>query len=174
MKRIEKVTATVTVKADSLEEARRKVDEGEWVKHSFRHNVEYRYIAVDGTEFSDEEECIKYEKTCKCVLHTEYMKRVVGRIAEDELFFNGSCDYDYDIVRINSDEDAEAVCKRLAYGYVYKDAFEKVRNAVGGYALISREYDGDDLDGYVTTLSELMQAMSDHFYEAIERGLEKN
>lgn len=131
------------------------------------------YVANDGTEFKGEAECRKYEETCLCVVNSDYVKLVVGTITEEELFPCGSWEYSYDIVEIDTAEDAEIVCKRIAVlSHTYKGVFDKIRKAVGGYLLVARDYDGD-IDGYVTTLEEQIKGMQNAMQTAIERGIEK-
>lgn len=131
------------------------------------------YIANDGTKFSDEAECRKYEETCLCVVNSAYVKLVVGTITECELFSTGSDEYSFDIVKIDTAEDAETVCKRIAIlPSAYTGVFDKIRNSVGGYLLVARDYDGD-IDGYVTTLEEQIKGMRNAMQTAIERGVEK-
>lgn len=36
-----------------------------------------KYVAIDGTEFNDREECIKYENSAKVILKSKFLKLVV-------------------------------------------------------------------------------------------------
>lgn len=68
----------------------KEVYEEEVIRHTF-------YRAVDGTEFKDKEECIKYESSAKGVLLSKFMKLVV---AEDN---------EWDLIRGNEDNLIYAV-----------------------------------------------------------------
>jgi hypothetical protein len=55
------------------------------------------YVASDGTEFRDKEQCKKYEDSAKCVLMARYTPDVIKTISEEDLFMCGSYDYKYDL-----------------------------------------------------------------------------
>jgi hypothetical protein len=58
------------------------------------------YVASDGTEFRDKEQCRKYEDSAKCVLMSRYTPNVIKTISEDDLFMCGSCEYKYDLFHL--------------------------------------------------------------------------
>ena len=45
-----------------------------------------RYKAIDGTIFSSEEECRKYENTCKCILNAKYKDYIIVSDIEYNIF----------------------------------------------------------------------------------------
>lgn len=50
------------------------------------------YVATDGTEFDDAEECKKYEKSAVGILKGRVKKMSLSDVSEDDLFNCGSCD----------------------------------------------------------------------------------
>ena len=66
------------------------------------------YQAVDGTEFKDKSECLKYEESAKGVIRARISKLTVGKSNEWELF-GGSDDHDVIGVRMYSESDVEHV-----------------------------------------------------------------
>lgn len=67
------------------------------------------FVAIDGTEFREMEECKKYEESAKGVLNAKYRKLVVKSVSEYEVCSCGSEDNTCDIVKINSQADADIV-----------------------------------------------------------------
>ena len=57
------------------------------------------YEAIDGTTFTTEEECVKYEDTAKCVLLTKYKPLVKRTASECDIFNTGSDEYMIDILQ---------------------------------------------------------------------------
>lgn len=73
------------------------------------------YIAKDGTVFDSKTECAKYESTCECVIRSAYKKLVVKSFTEYDLFECGSDENYYDIVKVNTIEDLNALNKMIKY-----------------------------------------------------------
>ena len=68
------------------------------------------YQAIDGTEFSSKEECLKYEGTVECLLLTKYNRLVKRRVSEDELFNTGSDECMIDILQpLSSEADIDII-----------------------------------------------------------------
>lgn len=62
------------------------------------------YQAIDGTEFSNKEECQKYEDTAECVLLTRYKSLVKKTVSEDYIFNTGNSEYNIDVLQYLSSE----------------------------------------------------------------------
>ena len=77
------------------------------------------YQAIDGTEFSSKEECLKYEGTVECLLLTKYNRLVKRRVSEDELFNTGSDECMIDILQpLSSEADIDIIIQLYKlYGY---------------------------------------------------------
>lgn len=121
------------------------------------------FVANDGTEFKNREECKKYEESAKGVLNEKYRKLVVGETDEDSFFGIGCCDDVIEIVRIQSEKDADAV-KQMFFFYngeyvesnheteyyrCFMNLVERAKNE-NDYLLIGRGYEGDSFWAYGT------------------------
>lgn len=63
------------------------------------HHVTY-YVATDGTEFIDKEQCEKYERTAECVISANYNKNVLKFAEAGDHLSCYSSDDNVDIFRI--------------------------------------------------------------------------
>ena len=127
-----------------------------------------RYEAIDGTTFTTEEECVKYEDTAKCVLLTKYKPLVKRTASECDIFNTGSDEYMIDILQyLSSESDIDILIQlhRLYYsGRNFNDDFyDKMRSKLEkclknrDIILIGRgtEYDGYDNFYILTTLQDI-------------------
>lgn len=133
------------------------------------------YQATDGTQFTTEEECRKYEESAKCVLLTKYKPLVLNSITENELFKgSGSEEYTYDVVKINNEQDVETII-HLYMLYHRSDCYrskddsirEKVTTAykTRDILLIGRNACGDDLFNIDYTRDELIDNINKYCNE---------
>lgn len=126
--------------------------------------VKTEYIAEDGKVFSNEEECRKYEGTCRCVLRSEYEKLVKGNISEYDLFYENGCDAGlYDIVEVKTETDREVVNRVLVDAY--KNA--KLIEELGIYLIYKNEYETDDITGYWTTIDTILNGIKKAYDNAL-------
>lgn len=112
------------------------------------------YVAEDGTEFNDKDECRKYEESAKGVLLGKYSPKVVKESYEYRVFGVGSEDNHLDIVRVETQEDADLILQLLfVHNSYYTDEAHKerrekviaqVNSAIGDYLVVGRGYDHDD------------------------------
>lgn len=85
----------------------------------------YKYEAVDGVQFDDREECIKYENSAKCVLLTKYNELIVKHeISEYSICDFGSEDYAMDIIKLRNEKDIDIVMQLYAL-YNPHDSYRK-------------------------------------------------
>lgn len=125
--------------------------------------VRTEYVAKDGTVFYNEEECKKYEKTCRCVLMTDYRRLVKGNINEYDLFYeNGCSDYKYDIVEVKTETDREIVNRVLVDAYEQSKLIEEP----GMYLIYINDYEGG-ITGYWTTIDTILAGIRKVYDEAI-------
>ena len=111
------------------------------------------YVASDGTEFENAEECEKYEKSAEGVLYAKYAPKVVKTIDEETLFGTGNCDSNVEIVRIEKQEDADLILQILLLENPYyakeenKERLSEKRQilekAIGDYVVIGRGWEMD-------------------------------
>lgn len=138
----------------------------ETIKKERVHKEFYEiYVANDGTEFNDKEECKKYEESAHCVLFTKYNKLVVESKDEWSFFGFGSDESMYDAVRVPDNDAADLILQIDALcnpQYYKKDAcenyvkwrnehIEQVRRAQneGDLLFIGRGWEGNQNDFYI-------------------------
>ena len=127
-----------------------------------------RYEAIDGTTFTTEEECVKYEDTAKCVLLTKYKPLVKRTASECDIFNTGSDEYMIDILQYLSSESDIDILIQLHKLYCSSrkfndDFYDKMRSKLEkclknrDIVLIGRgtEYDGCDNFYILSTLQEI-------------------
>ena len=127
-----------------------------------------RYEAIDGTTFTTEEECVKYEDTAKCVLLTKYKPLVKRTASECDIFNTGSDEYMIDILQYLSSESDIDILIQLHRLYCSSrnfndDFYGKMRSKLEkclknrDIVLIGRgtEYDGYDNFYVLTSLQEI-------------------
>lgn len=81
----------------------------------------FKYEAIDGTLFSNKEECIKYENSAKVAVKALYKKLIIKSIAETELFSVGSDDNTLELVKVKTQEDIKIL---LQMYYIYSSSNE--------------------------------------------------
>lgn len=122
------------------------------------------YIAMDGKIFGTKEECEKYEKTCQCVLMTDYNRLVKGNIGEYDLFCENGCEeYSYDIVEVKTEADREIVNRVLVYSYKHATLIENP----GMYLIYKNPYEELEIAGYWTTIDEILTKIKRVYDRAI-------
>lgn len=100
------------------------------------------YIASDGTEFTNKEECKRYEDTAKCVLLSKYKNWVIKSTNEWEIFDAG-CEESYiDIIRVSEDKIDTILQLTKLLGYTNEERLQKDRarleSFIGELVLIGR------------------------------------
>lgn len=124
------------------------------------------YEAIDGTTFTTEEECQKYEDTAKCALLTRYKCLVKRTDSESYIFNTGNDEFMIDILKpLQSSSDIDIIIQlhKLYNSYRDIDYYNKLRENLSNCLtnndtiLIGRgaEYDNYDCFCIVTTLQEL-------------------
>lgn len=126
------------------------------------------YEAIDGTTFTTEEECVKYEDTAKCVLLTKYKPLVKRTASECDIFNTGSDEYMIDILQYLSSESDIDILIQLHRLYcsdrnLNDDFYNKMRSKLEkclknrDIVLIGRgtEYGGYDNFYILTTLQDI-------------------
>lgn len=111
------------------------------------------YVANDGTEFENAEECKKYESSARGVLYAKYEPMVVKTSDEYEIFLVGCDDNIVEIVCVKTQEDADLILQILLLEnslYTNEDhkerreeAIAQINSAIGDFLLVGRGYDRD-------------------------------
>ena len=77
------------------------------------------YIAIDGTSFSSEEECTKYEESAVCVLRSRLVELKVAESSEFSLLSAGDEETLVWAIRMNSEADKDTVFQLYALEHAY-------------------------------------------------------
>lgn len=92
------------------------------------------YVASDGTEFRDKEQCKKYEDSAKCVLMSRYTPNVIKTISEENLFMCGSCEYKYDLFQLKHDWQIDVLIQLDFLNYNRgEEAYSKLTKTLSDY-----------------------------------------
>lgn len=122
-------------------EVRERVDE---------YNV---YVASDGQEFRNEEECRKYEESAECTINTMLRKIMVKDAVEEDVLGFGSCDCTYEVYLPKTDDDK----KHLMQMFFMKNC----------------HITNDTNRGYITRTDSLIdRAIKENDYLVVSRGYE--
>lgn len=76
---------------------------------------ETEFVAYDGTIFQDNEECLKYENTARCIIKGNY-KKLVSHSSNTLALFNssvGNAKYIVDFVKPKNQEEANTIMQML-------------------------------------------------------------
>lgn len=139
-------------------------------KEIVRTEYEYIYVANDGTEFRSEEECRNYEESARGMLFAKYRKLVVESMSEEDLFGHGSCDNLYNIVKVETQTDADLLLQIVLFEnrYLqedeYKDRLDTFMSRINralfeqDFLFVARGYEDDSfwIDG---TKNELIESL---------------
>lgn len=119
-------------------------------------SYKYVYVAEDGTEFRDRNECEKYENSAKGVLLAKYKDLVLKTAVEFDIVGAGCEEYDVDVVKVSNEQDADLIMQlALLFNPYLRDEgqeeyLNKTKNLIysaindGDYLVIGRGYNGDN------------------------------
>lgn len=110
------------------------------------------YEAIDGTKFTSESECKKYEESAKCLLLFKYKSLVIQKDLRETDFYDVGCEDDYiDIVKITKDSDSDVIMQLFCLFNPHSASDESRLNklkqdceyaiAYNDYLIIYRGYD---------------------------------
>ena len=133
------------------------------------------YVANDGTEFKNAEECEKYEKTAKAVVLAKYKAIVVKTTDEYHVFSVGCEDNIVELVKVKTPADADTILQ--AYILVEginpneergKNLIESARKIVYGalagdkVLVVSRGYDNDGF-WFIGSRTDIVSKINEFF-----------
>lgn len=131
-------------------------------------NYKNVYVAVDGTEFDDKDECLKYEKSAEGVLLGRLAKMAITTQSECELFNGAGCDDNTSHIIIPKSEDEVATIQQAIHLKSYGDKKKLCeRVEVGKVLVVTIGYDNDGL--WVTDLGEIVSKATDGRVELTEK-----
>ncbi len=121
-------------------------------KEIVRKEYQTVYIATDGSEFYDRNECEKYEKSAMGVVSSRYKEFVVKSTTEEGLTKCGSGDYIIEVVKLTEYSDIDIVVQLycLLFSTNDNEQITKIRELckqavrTGDLLLICRGYDYDN------------------------------
>ena len=73
------------------------------------------YVANDGTEFSSEEECKKYDESAKGIIFSRYNKLILCKTDEYALYYD---EHEIDIVKPTCERDKDTIMQM--YWYIHE------------------------------------------------------
>ena len=106
----------------------------------------YEYEAMDGTVFSDKEECHKYEKTAECAIMTKYKSLVLNSGHTEYYFFGVGNEDDYvDLVKVKNSDDIDTVMQAwlVINKFYQEDEYKDRRNST--YEMLKKAMEDDDI-----------------------------
>ena len=131
------------------------------------------YVAEDGTEFRDKEECMKYDESARCVLNSVLRKIMVKSSVEDAILGFGSCDITVEVYKPKDENDKRLLMQMylLVNDYLkdeqYKDQIDRASSLIDrainedDYIIVGKGYDDTYFWFYGTRNS--MKVMLDKF-----------
>lgn len=138
-----------------------------------RTNVEkYEvYVAADGTEFTNCDECEKYEESAKGVLMAKIRPLVVKEASQEDILGWGSCEDTVLVLKLKTQADADAVMQMMCLEnkHLMENSYRDHADRVQGYVnsalatndclLVNLGYecDGFWIEGTCTSLVEKLQ-----------------
>lgn len=133
-----------------------------------KYNV---YVANDGQEFNDENECEKYEESAEGVINAMLRKIMVKDASEEDILGFGSCDCTYEVYLPKTEDDKKTIMQMLfaKNPHLKNNTDDFYRNLVtrseslvdravkeSDYLVVSRgyEYDGFWIAGTLHSMQE--------------------
>ena len=95
--------------------------------HVEKYNV---YVANDGTEFTNEDECRKYDDSAKGVLNAMLRKIMVRQTTEENLLDYGSSDCTVEIYRPTSEYDKKTIMQMYIIDHSLLDDDKKLAHYI--------------------------------------------
>lgn len=133
------------------------------------------YIANDGTEFRDEDECRKYENTAECAIKEMFNKlnpQVTYNVGDSNPFYVLGCDDDLYAVKIENTNQLEIVNKWIRVQDKYQSN-TLGDDAIGTIQLINNYLDGILILGTPEQLKEkYCEAIDQLFDKLVEKSEE--
>lgn len=112
---------------------------------SKREVIDYKYEAMDGTQFEDKDECLAYERSAKGVIKGRVRKLVINEGNECGLLNTGNDENTVWVVKPKTDADVDAI-KQLYNVYGGRTEYLPfLDDQVGKVVLLTFSYDDEDM-----------------------------
>ena len=144
---------------------------------------ETKYQAADGKMFNNEDACMGYENTLKCIIRAKYNKLVVKHLKEHEIASFGNEDYYIDVVKLKTKEDVETII-HLINLYTQRSLEEieelmnnlnKIKGDKEDYLLM---YAGSEYDeswySYLGSAKEFLEKTKNSIFDNFKKDVEQN
>lgn len=142
---------------------------------------ETKYQAADGKMFNNEDACMGYENTLKCIVRAKYNTLVVKHITEYDIIPFGNEEAYIDVVKLKTMADVETVIHLLnAYQprsqeqiETLLDNLKKIKESKEDYLLLfaGNEYDGPWY-GYLGSAKEFLEKAKNSIFNNSKKDVE--
>ncbi len=129
-------------------------------------SYDYVYVAADGTEFADKDECKVYENSAYGVLRSRLAKIALKQTDECTLFEGAGCDENESFIVIPKSEAEVTQIQQLAYMKAYNKESQAEKVAVGKVLVVTFGYGGDCV--WFADLGEIVSKATDGKYKVVE------
>ncbi len=127
------------------------------------------YIATDGTEFNDKEQCVAYEKSAAGVLKGRMVKFALDAPkTECDLYGGAGSDENRVYVVVPKTDDDVKTLEQLIHLKAYNKDAAAEKIAVGKVFVVTFSYDEEDM--WITDLNNLVRAATAEQYEIVKKG----
>lgn len=103
------------------------------------------YEALDGTRFTDSDECIKYEETARCVIKSKVMKLIVSKDNDAWELLGGVDDHLIVAFRMRDKEDVDNMKKFFLIEHPYYKDDERAELREKKFSIIDEAFKNKDL-----------------------------
>ena len=144
---------------------------------------ETKYQAADGKMFNNEDACMGYENTLKCIVRAKYNTLVVKHITEYDIIPFGNEEAYIDVVKLKTMADVETVIHLLnAYQprsqeqiETLLDNLKKIKESKEDYLLLfaGNEYDGPWY-GYLGSAKEFLEKAKNSIFNNSKKDVEQS
>lgn len=117
------------------------------------------YVAVDGTEFNDKEECVKYDKSALGVLKGRVKKLAVRVSNEEDLLHSGGEDNESWVIIPKSADEIALIRQLLLVMGLKMERTEELESQIGKVIWLTQNYDQDYM--WFDTLEALTKRVSE-------------
>lgn len=117
------------------------------------------YVAVDGTEFNDKEECRKYDESALGVLKGRVKKLAVRVSNEEDLLYSGGGDNESWVIIPKSADEIALIRQLLLVMGLKMERTEELESQIGKVIWLTQNYDQDYM--WFDTLEALTKRVSE-------------
>ena len=120
------------------------------------------YIAYDGREFDNENDCLHYEEKCKKKALENYYGIPHVHFTYNNILIGASDEIGYDIIHVRNEEDVKTINEVLSIRESYSNAHFRFDNS----------YIGKNIPLFINFCNELFYDLNEPTFEAIKTRIE--